>query len=269
MIAHLINTDVGGRGILRVYLDYRRRCFDFLTRVASKFTENPSRVLIVTGFPIPPAQVPETDGPPGALALALAVEKLGGRADILTYQEVRDALADFWDSFVERPRLSRYSLVIAVETPGRSADGMYYSMSGLEVKREAFDGVVLEARRLGIPTMGIGDGGNEAGMGKIRELVIRYIPHGEKIASVVETDELITSAVSNWGAYGLIAEASMLTGENLLGGFDEVEIVEALAEAGVVDGVTKRAEVSVDGIGMEVHSKLLLLLKSLLNHALG
>ncbi len=264
MIAHLINTDVGGRGILRVYLDYRRRCFDFLTRAASKFTENPSRVLIVTGFPVPPAQAPETDGPPGALALALAVEKLGGRADILTYPEIREALTEFWDSFVERPRLSGYSLVIAIETPGRSADGRHYSMSGLEVKREAFDGVVLEARRLGIPTIGIGDGGNEAGMGKIRELVVKHIPHGEKIASVVETDELITSAVSNWGAYGLIAEASMLTAKNLLEDFDEVEIVEALAEAGIIDGVTKRAEVSVDGIGMEVHRKIAGLIGSII-----
>ena len=264
MIAHLINTDVGGRGILRVYLDYRRRCFDFLTKAASKFLENLSRVLIVTGFPIPPAQIPETDGPPGALAVALAVEKLGGRADVLTYPEIREALTEFWDSFVERPRLSRYSLVIAIETPGRSADGRYYSMSGLEVKREVFDGVVLEARRLGIPTIGIGDGGNEAGMGKVRDLVIRYIPHGEKIASVIETDELITSAVSNWGAYGLIAEASLIGAENLLRGFDEVEIVEALAEAGIIDGVTKRAGVSVDGIGMEVHRKIAGLIESII-----
>jgi len=266
MIAHLINTDVGGRGILRVYLDYRRSCFDFLNMAAFKFLENLSRVLIVTGFPIPPAQVPETDGPPGALALALAVEKLGGRADVLTYPEVRDALRDFWGSFVEEPELSKYSLVTAIETPGRAVNGRYYSMSGLEVRREVFDGVVLEARELGIPTIGIGDGGNEVGMGKVRDLVTRYIPRGEKIASVVETDELITSAVSNWGAYGLIAEASMLAGENLLRDFDEVEIVEALAEAGIVDGVTKKAEVSVDGIGMDVHLKVLSLLKSLLNH---
>ncbi|WP_297507230.1 glutamate cyclase domain-containing protein [Thermococcus sp.] len=263
MIAHLINTDVGGRGILRLYLDYRRENFNFLHNSATMLLNNFKRVLIVTGFPIPPADIPETDGPPGALAVALAVEKLGGRADILTYPEIRGALTEFWDSFVERPRISEYSLVIAIETPGKSSDGMHYSMSGLEIKREALDGVVLEARRRGIPTIGIGDGGNEAGMGKVRELVVRYIPQGEKIASVVETDELITSAVSNWGAYGLVAEASMLTGENLLGDFDEVGIVKALAEAGIIDGVTKRADVSVDGIDMEVHSMIMKFLKAI------
>ncbi|WP_297497091.1 glutamate cyclase domain-containing protein [Thermococcus sp.] len=266
MIAHLINTDVGGRGILRVYLDYRRENFNFLHNSATMFLNNLERVLIVTGFPIPPVDIPETDGPPGALAIALAVEKLGGRAEVLTYPEVREALSDFWDSFVERPRLSSYSLIVAIETPGMSADGRYYSMSGLELKRGAFDGVVVEAKKLGIPTIGIGDGGNEAGMGKVRELVIRYIPHGDKIASVVETDGLITSAVSNWGAYGLVAEASMIESENLLRDFDEAEIVRALAEAGIIDGVTKRAEVSVDGINMDVHSKVLSLLKTLISN---
>ncbi|MBP1912127.1 hypothetical protein J2747_001420 [Thermococcus stetteri] len=31
MIAHLINTDVGNRGVLRVYLDYRRENPNFFT----------------------------------------------------------------------------------------------------------------------------------------------------------------------------------------------------------------------------------------------
>ena len=268
MITHLINTDVGNRGVLGVYLDYRRENPDFLLNSAKMFLDNYERVLIVTGFPLPPMIQAETDGPPGALALARAVETLGGRPEVLTYPEVREALRLFGVEFVEDPDVSRYSLVIAVETPGRAADGKYYSMSGLKIKREAFDWAVLEARELGIPTIGIGDGGNEAGMGRIRELIERHVPHGERIASVVEADELVLSAVSNWGAYGLVAEASIEFGRNLLADWDEEKAVTAMMDAGLIDGVSKELAPTVDGISLDVHTRMVELLKSLVNEAL-
>ena len=49
-------------------------------------------------------------------------------------------------------------------------------------------------------TSGIGDGGNEAGMGKYRLNVEKYINNGKDIASIVETHNGITAGVSNWGA---------------------------------------------------------------------
>ncbi|WP_297464155.1 glutamate cyclase domain-containing protein [Thermococcus sp.] len=265
MIAHLINTDAGDRGLLPVYLDYRKRNPGFLTSSVETFLNNLERILIITGFPIPPSMTPETDGPPGAVALAGAVELLGGRAEILTYPEVMNALRPFGINFVKSPDVGRYSLVIAVETPGRAADGKYYSMRGLEIGRESFDGTVIEARELGIPTIGIGDGGNEAGMGRIRELIERYVPHGEKIASVVETDELILSAVSNWGAYGLVALASMKTGRNLLENWDERAIIGSLVERGLVDGVTGERKLGVDGIPVEIHATLVGLLQEIVS----
>lgn len=264
MIAHLINTDVGNRGVLRLYLEYRRERPDFLIRAARLLLNNNERVLLVTGFPIPPAMRAETDGPPGALALYRAVERLGGTAEILTYPEVREALRPFRVRFAEKPEVSEYSLVVAIETPGRAADGKYYSMGGMEITRETFDRVVIEARELGVPTIGIGDGGNEAGMGKIKELVERYVPLGRKIASVVETDELVLSAVSNWGAYGLLAELSMIIGENLLNGWDDAEVVDVLKRNGIIDGVTKRAERSVDGIDIRLHRMIVNLINSLI-----
>jgi len=254
MIAHLINTDFGNRGITRLYLEYRRREFNFLKNAASTLLDNCERTLIITGFPIPPEMTPETDGPPGALALYRAVERLGGRAELLTYPEVETALASFGLRFAKSPQPEEYSLVIAVETPGKAADGKYHSMSGMEVTRRAFDWVVEEAGKLGIPTIGIGDGGNEVGMGKIRDLVRDCIPLGEKIGSVVETDDLVVSAVSNWGAYGLVAEASLLSDTSLLEGLDEGKILRAMLDAGVIDGVSKKLEPSVDGLPEEVHA---------------
>ena len=263
MIAHLINTDVGNRGVLGVYLDYRRQNPNFLHNSAKMFLDNYARVLVVTGFPIPPNMIPETDGPPGVLAIVNAVEALGGRAEVLTYHEVGMALERFGVELAEKPDLNDYSLVIAVETPGRAADGRYYSMSGLEITRETFDWAVVEAQKLGIPTIGIGDGGNEAGMGKIRKLVECHVPHGGRIASVVETDELILSAVSNWGAYGLIAEASIEVGRNLLADWDEEKAVKAMVDAGLIDGVSKKLAPTVDGISLEVHRGIIELLKEI------
>ncbi|WP_457752160.1 DUF4392 domain-containing protein [Thermococcus sp.] len=265
MIAHLINTDIGNRGITRLYLEYRRQNFNFLKNAAKIFLKNYERTLIVTGFPIPPTMVAETDGPPGAVAIYRAVETLGGEAGILTYSEIEKALRPFEIQTIKKPQIGDYSLVITVETPGKTADGKYHSMSGLEITRETFDWTVEEARELGIPTIGIGDGGNEAGMGKIHELVKKYIPHGEKIASVVETDKLVLSAVSNWGAYGLVAEASLISNTPLLKIRDEGSIIKALTEGGVIDGVTKKAENSVDGIPGKIHSTILKLFEELLH----
>ncbi|NJE06377.1 DUF4392 domain-containing protein [Thermococcus sp. M36] len=268
MIAHLINTDVGRRGVLRVYLDYRRDNPNFLNNSAKMLLDNYERVLIITGFPIPPSMRAETDGPPGALAVAKAIEALGGKAEILTYPEVRTALEPFGLRFVEEPELSGYSLVIAIETPGRAPNGKYYSMGGLEITRETFDWAVLEAGELGIPTIGIGDGGNEAGMGKIYDLVRRYVPRGEVIASTVETDELILSAVSNWGAYGLVAEASIESGRKLLPDWDERTIVRIISKLGLIDGVSGQNTATVDGISTGIHDRIVELLNALVDEAL-
>lgn len=262
MIAHLINTDVGNRGVTKLYLEYRTQNFNFLENAAKTLLENYERPLIVTGFPIPPTMVAETDGPPGAVVIYRAVEMLGGQAEVLTYPEVEKALGPFGIQTAREPRIEEYSLVIAVETPGKAADGRYYSMSGLEITRETFDWTVEEASELGIPTIGIGDGGNEAGMGKVHELVKKYIPHGERIGSVVETDELVLSAVSNWGAWGLVAEVSLLSGRPLLDGEGEREVLNALVREGVIDGVSKRREPTVDGIPTEVYQAILQVIKS-------
>ncbi|NJE01803.1 glutamate cyclase domain-containing protein [Thermococcus sp. JdF3] len=268
MIAHLINTDVGNRGVLRVYLDYRRENPNFLHNSAKLFLDNYERVLIVTGFPIPPEMRAETDGPPGTLALTKAVETLGGTAEVLTYPEVKTALEPFGIRFTDEPEIGDYSLVIAVETPGRAADGRYYSMSAMEITREAFDWAVLRAKDIGVPTIGIGDGGNEAGMGNIRDLVVRYVPHGERIASTVETDELILSAVSNWGAYGLVAQASIEFGRELLPGWDEKTIVRIISKLGLIDGVSKTQTPTVDGISLDIHDRIVELLNAVVNEAL-
>lgn len=268
MIAHLINTDIGNRGILRVYLEYRMKNYNFLENAAKILLNNIENVLIVTGFPIPPMNICETDGTLGALALYNAIEKVGGESEILTYDEVERALSPFGVKLARKPEVEDYSLLISVETSGKAKDGKYYSMSGLEMKTKPFDDLFLKAKELGVPTLGIGDGGNEIGMGKIRELIKKYVPLGEKIGSIVETDELIVSAVSNWGAYGLIAQVSLEVGTNLLSDWEEKKNLEVIVRAGLIDGVSKKKVLSVDGISVGVHEKMIGLLKEIVKASL-
>ena len=67
----------------------------------------------------------------------------------------------------------------------------------------------------GVVTIGIGDGGNEIGMGSIpwTELARRLPePHGGKIACRVPCDWTILAGVSNWGGYALAAAVAYLEG---------------------------------------------------------
>jgi hypothetical protein len=109
----------------------------------------------------------------------------------------------------------------------------------------------------GLVTIGIGDGGNEIGMGKIPWAVIcRNIPNGGLVACRVPTDHLIVCGVSNWGAYGLAAGVRLLRGasaETDLFDLDrEQALLEIMVEKGpLVDGVSGQPTVSVDGLPIE------------------
>src|SRR5258708_6965361 len=60
-------------------------------------------------------------------------------------------------------------------------------------------------------TIGIGDGGNEIGMGVLPEEIVRDdIPNGRLISAAVSADYLIVSSVSNWGGWGLVSAMAMV-----------------------------------------------------------
>jgi hypothetical protein len=110
-------------------------------------------------------------------------------------------------------------------------------------------------------TIGVGDGGNEIGMGDAGARLARLGPLMARIASVVRTDHLVVSGVSNWGAYGIAAALERLTGRALLH-TPEVErrLVEACVAAGAVDGLSRRHETTVDALGLDVHQAFVRLL---------
>ncbi|HKB36903.1 MAG TPA: glutamate cyclase domain-containing protein, partial [Gemmataceae bacterium] len=82
-------------------------------------------------------------------------------------------------------------------------------------------------------------------------------------------DELIVCGVSNWGAYGLAAGVLHLLGVDedatLFSIEHERELLRMMVEKGpLVDGVTGRAEVSVDGLAFERYAEPLRRLPSIL-----
>ncbi len=107
-----------------------------------------------------------------------------------------------------------------------------------------------------IRSIGIGDGGNEIGMGSISwEALTARLPDPETahIACRITTDWTIVSGTSNWGAFGLTAAiALVLDRADLLHGWTAERhrcLLEALVREGpAVDGVTLCAEPTVDGL---------------------
>lgn len=237
------------------------------------------RVLLMTGFFIADAMAGETDGPPGTVSLASALLRLGKSVRILTdaySQSLVSACAEVLDC---GPNLEIVSIdrdtastdyrhlveafspdaIVSIERPGMNRDGKCLSMSRVDLSAHVpcFDPVFHTAKQMGIPTIAIGDGANELGMGSLPRHVLRKVPHGEEIAAVTDCDHLIVAGVSNWGGAALVAGMSCRIGKNLLHTAEEERsMVEAMVDVGGIDGKTKSATVSVDGIEITYHQQV-------------
>jgi hypothetical protein len=117
----------------------------------------------------------------------------------------------------------------------------------------------IARRRLPITTIGIGDGGNEIGMGNLPwEVLKRAITTGPggRIACRIPTDHLLLAGVSNWGAYALATlTACHSDRRDVLASLSvdaERQLIERLvSEAGAVDGVTRQRQATVDGLALD------------------
>jgi len=168
--------------------------------------------------------------------------------------------------------------VVVIEKGGMNESGVIYSCRGEETTETIAkaDQLVIEARERGIFTLGIGDGGNEIGMGLIHKEAEEILVHsiGKSVpggfASSVPTDALVVAAVSNWGAYGVAACLAVLLQDRGVFHDEGVErrVLESCAHAGFIDGVTGYVEGSVDGIPMDVHLAVIRILGSIVNQAL-
>lgn len=237
---------------------------DFCSKAAeSLFQLSRGNVLICTGFYCHGNG--ETDGPLGAYFLCKALEKLGFSPYIvsdkytLPFFDFNSQIQGFLYTAESNPKgiLSHYNPVsiISIERCGRSADGNYYNMAKKNISdvTPKMDSLFIEAPSNCL-TIGIGDGGNEIGMGNLYNIV-------EKLnitPSIIKTNHLIVATVSNWGTYGLLGELSKLSNINLLPEFSEVEyVLKAICSLGATDGIKGKDFLSVDGFELEYDKEIL------------
>jgi hypothetical protein len=106
-------------------------------------------------------------------------------------------------------------------------------------------------------TIGIGDGGNEIGMGNLAA----YIPSVDSLPDqpgTTCTTHLVIASVANWGAYGLVAALSRVVGRNLLPDPQaEQERIRQAVDAGAVDGTTAARTYTVDGFDLDTNAAVL------------
>jgi hypothetical protein len=302
----LIRRDPARRGLIGSESIFAPLGPGQLHAAAEELAASARRVGIVTGFFIPAADPPaaETDGPPGAIVLARALESLGIQTWLITDEPCAPALqaivaaADFpadrvivfpvdcaatfdqhtglipdglthliaiervgpchtpeslaAQSCADAPLLERFTAAV-------SADhcGCCHNMRG-----EIIDPctaplhLLFENRRDGLKTIGIGDGGNEIGMGSLPwdDLCRRLSgPHAAWVPCRTATDWTIIAGTSNWGGSALAASTLLLRGGvDVLRPWDrehEERLLRAMVENGpAVDGVTRRREPTIDGL---------------------
>lgn len=143
------------------------------------------------------------------------------------------------------------SVVIAIEMPGPGPDGHFYTVSGRAIPLEEVprgDLIYLAAKQRGILTVGIGDGGNELGMGGFRDRVADIIPHGDRAVSVVRADEVVVGSNSNWASQGLAAALLAVTNRaDIFARLDIERIINLSSDNGAIDGLSARVDRAVDG----------------------
>jgi len=236
----------------------------YLLRAARLIQAGAGRVYILTGFPV--GDTFETDGPAGAISLYRLCERLGSDPIILSDPAVTTALAaefrchTLTDTSAAGARQSATALfkqappalVISIERPGAAQDGRCYNMAGDTISaHSAYSEAYLELANC--PTIAIGDGGNEIGMGNLMGALSHFDIH----PAVSTCEELVVADVSNWAAYALCLITDWLNGARYCLADDVQADLEHLVSQGAVDGVTGHATATEDGFAEQSAQRLI------------
>ena len=271
----ILGHDQRGISALRPHLPE-----DFCDQAAKLVLDHPGTAMIATGFYIAAADAAETDGPPGAIAIGAALQSVGYEVVYVTdvYAEsLMTAAVGSQASVVDFPiadlqasekfageLLSRFnpSVMISIERCGPTQDGAYVNMRERDISSHT---AMVDRLFTAHPnTVGIGDGGNEIGMGNLAS-VVPTVPSLVRVPCATTTTKLVISSVSNWGGYGLVAAISRRAGKDLLLSAErEEELVRSMVGMGAVDGTTGLSDYKVDGFSLEENGRVITELHNLL-----
>uniref|UniRef100_A0A3P8SAT3 D-glutamate cyclase n=1 Tax=Amphiprion percula TaxID=161767 RepID=A0A3P8SAT3_AMPPE len=249
----VIGEDPGERGIRALFVQ------DELLRSCLALSHS-SSVAITTGFPTHYMHSPpdETDGPPGAIAMATMLLSLGKKVTMLTDRravEMNQAIIDeavrngvlkaaiplvtFEDSGPDAAlhflchhgdaSKPRYDHLVAIERSGRASDGNYYNMRGINIKHlvDPIDNLFIAAMDIpGITTTG-------------RQHSNVLVP-------------CCSAGVSNWGGYavacGLYLPHTAFTPSLCSFVHQEESFLSTLVKFGIRSGKTAHLAMEVDGL---------------------
>ena len=260
-------------------------------------------IILTTGFVVPPWIQPETDGPVSVVSLARSlsiafdltpviitepssIKKQSELAEqggfkVLPYGKAKKiprsiAVEGFTLERSEAKKEAEELLegispcvIISVEKASPNRKGVFHSGIGVDVSSLSakVDALINSAREVGIPTIGIGDAGNEIGMGVIEDTVREILPTGKDcgcpchsgVASSVATDSLVVTGTSNWGCSAIEAMLSyhFRAPELLHDGATEEFLIRAAASAGFIDPASGFADAGVDAIPAKVHGSMI------------
>lgn len=226
---------------------------------------NAKRLMLCTGFNVD-RNMPETDGPVGVAILAYACCRAGKQvvvvADDLNAHLVREALlildpgclkhieietvqaARPADMRVLQAILDRYYIdaMVHTEVPGRNKDGAYLNMRGIPISdfNAPLDVLMDVANARLMNTVGVGDGGNEAGMGGLGG--VPPAQNGLDMQAVVPAAHQVIAWNSNLGAIALGEFVLAAAGKGASCTPAAFEgLVRKMFSERAVDGVTRQA----------------------------
>lgn len=240
-----------------------------------------AKIAILTGIVLE-KHMPkgEVDGPVGSAVLGRALSLLGHRVDIMVEEVMDDVVRSAIDTLqfdgnvVHSSNRSaqeladwaeHYDAAITIEKMGRNAKGVRHSVMGSPMPKggdDYMDDFIDAMNAKGKLTIGIGDGGNEMGFGRIHQQTretVRFgsdcgCPCGGGIATTTATQHLLPAAVSNYGAYAVTAALSLGAGrpDLLVDGATVRRLIEGVIALGCLDGGTVNPNfVGDDGIPID------------------
>jgi D-glutamate cyclase len=314
----VVRRDPAARGLISSEPLYGPLCPGHFAQAATDLASSCRHAAIVTGFFIPAADPPaaETDGPPGAVILAMALEALGATVTLVTDSNCAGALqaavaaaggdpsavavcpatgasidgrspAERWiDEFEQNGPGRTLTHVIAIERVGPSHDEQsiasqsrlgppplenFLATVPAEHRNRCHNsrGICIDAWSPPLfrlfekssssnsrKTIGIGDGGNEIGMGTVPwEELVRRLPRKDTTAIPcrIATDWNIIAGTSNWGAFALAAAIALLAGRTdalspVDTAFHQRLLERMVIDGPAVDGIARRPSATVDGL---------------------
>lgn len=247
---------------------------DIFEKAAAALLATPRdrNVLLFTG--LQENGVQGTDGPMGTYFLAQALFRLGYYPIVITdfhckayfdqaeqnFETLIVPRKGFGQSFMYAKIIETYdpAAMIAIECLGRSMDGHYRNMKGeiINGQNAPLDNFFL-ADLDHILTIGIGDVGNEIGMGNYQDLLSKELQR--RHPSCIETDHCLIGTTSNWACYGFI----YLLAKNLLPDMARISAYyDYILSLGAVDSELDPTKQSVNGQKMSGKINILNLIES-------